>query len=145
MHPAAAQALFEKEVATLSPALAERRRWIFHTIAFPLIDCSFTAPGRTTLRVRLRCDDWNDLAPSISLHAADGGLLTSLPPNPTSVFHSGPHPTANRPFICMAGSREYHTHPSHLNDIWENHKGRSSFDLGGILTQVWNAWQKGQG
>jgi hypothetical protein len=145
MHPAAAKALFEGEAATMSPTLAQRRHWILHSLEFPLIDCSFTASGRTTLRVRLQCDEWNDLPPSITLHTADGAFLTTTPPNPSGVFHAGPHPLTNRPFICMRGSREYHTHPSHVSDLWENVKNGSSFTLGGILTQVWHAWQKGKG
>lgn len=145
MHPAAAKALFQEDVTGLSPALAQRRQWILHSLEFPLIDCSFTASGRTTLRVRFSCEEWNDRPPSISLHAADGAFLTSLPSNPTGVFHAGPHPATNRPFICMHGSWEYHIHPSHLGDLWERAKGTSSFTLGGILTQVWHAWQKGAG
>jgi Predicted metal binding domain len=145
MHPAAARALFDAEVATLSPALAQRRLWVFHTLEFPLIDCAFTATGRSTLRVRFLCDEWNDLPPSISLHDADGSLLTTPLANPTGVFHPGPHPATNRLFVCMRGSREYHTHPSHLTDAWENFKNGSSFTLGSILTQVWHAWQKGTG
>ena len=75
MHPAAAQALFEEEAHHLSAALAARRSWTLHAVAYPLIDCSFSAPGRTTLRLKLACDDWNDLPPSITLLAADGSPL----------------------------------------------------------------------
>jgi hypothetical protein len=145
MHPAAAKALFDEEVAKLTPALAARRGWLLHALDFPLIDCSFTAPGRTTLRLRLQCDNWNDLPPSVGLHNADGSFLTAMPNNPTGVFNMGPHPSTNRPFVCMRGAREYHTHPSHIADAWENLKSNSSYSLGGILTQLWNAWQKGRG
>lgn len=145
MHTAAARALFEEEVAHFTPELAARRGWQFHSLDFPLVDCSFNAPGRTQLRLRLLCDNWNELAPSISLHTADGALLTQLPPNPTGVFNQGPHPSTGKPFICMRGAREYHNHTSHLNDYWESVKDNSSYTLGGILTQLWNAWQKGQG
>lgn len=145
MHPAAAKELFERDVAGLSLALAQRRQWIVHTLEFPTIDCSFSAAGRTSLRLRFMCNDWNDLPPSITLHAADGSLLTAALSNPTGVFHPAPHPITNRLFICMRGSREYHTHPSHVSDPWEKHKGTSSYDLGGILTQVWHAWLKGTG
>lgn len=145
MHPAAAKALFDEDVANLSAALAERRGWLLHAVEFPLIDCSFTAPNRTPLRLRLQCDNWNDLPPAVSLHAADGAPLTTLLPNPTGVFNPGPHPTTGRPFICMRGAREYHAHPSHINDSWESLKSSSSYSLGGILTQLWNAWQKGKG
>lgn len=145
MHPAAAKALFDAEMATLSDALAQRRHWLFHARAFPLLDCSFTAAARTTLRLRMTCDDWNDTPPSIALCAADGALLTNLLPNPTGVFNQGPHPQSGRPFVCMRGAREYHTHPSHVGDAWASLKDSSSYTLGGILTQLWNAWQKGNG
>lgn len=145
MHPTAVQALFEAEMATLSDQLAERRRWLFHARAFPVLDSSFTALGRTTLRLRLTCDDWNDTPPSILLCAADGTPLTTLLPNPTGVFNQGPHPQTGRPFVCMRGAREYHTHPSHVGDSWTNLKDSSNYTLGGILTQLWHAWQKGSG
>ncbi len=145
MHPLASKALFEEHTRNLSPELTKCRGWKVHLIEFPLIDCAFTAHGRTTLRLKLLCDDWNDLPPSISLHAADGTLLSELPPNPTNVFNSSSHPATGRPFVCMRGAREYHTHSSHVEDLWENLKNNSSYTLGGIMTQLWNAWQKGSG
>lgn len=146
MHPAAARALFDADICTLTQALASRRGWFIHSTEFPVVDCSFTAAARTTLRLKLMCDNWNDLPPSISLHTADGTLLMKLPPNLSGVFNSGPHPTTGRPFICMKGSLEYHTHPSHLADPWgENLRNSSSYTIGGILTQIWNAWLKGTG
>jgi hypothetical protein len=42
----------------------------------------------------------------------------------------------------MAGAREYHTHSSHVNDLWDNYKHRGGYDLGGILHQLWSAWLK---
>ena len=143
MHPAAAKLLFDEQVRELTPALAERRDWVLHLIDFPSIDCAFTANGRTTLRLQLHCDDWNDLPPAITLHAGNGDLLSELPPNPTGVFNLGPHPSTQRPFVCMRGAREYHTHPSHVGDLWENLKDQENYTLGGILTQLWNAWHKG--
>lgn len=143
MHPAAARALFESQVATLTPALAQRRGWVLHEVAWPVIDCSFTTQRRTTLRVRLRCDDWNDQPPSIDLLNADGSYLTRNMANPTGVFNMSAHHTTGRPFVCMAGSREYHTHPSHITEYWAGFKDRASHDLGGLLTQLWHAWRKG--
>lgn len=143
MHPAAAKALFAEHTYTLSPALARRRGWVIHSLEFPAVDCTFTALERTALRLRLLCNDWNDLPPAISLHDANGTLLVTLPANPTGVFNPHPHPATQRPFICMRGALEYHTHPSHVSDPWESLKNNSSYTLGGILTQLWNAWQKG--
>lgn len=145
MHGAASRALFENEVKEFSEELELRRGWKFHSVEYPVIDCSFKAPSRTTLRVRMVCDNWNDLAPAISLHAADGTLLTALPPNPTGVFNTNAHPLTGRPFVCMRGSREYHTHTSHTDDLWQSVQGTDSYTLGGILTQLWHAWLKGSG
>ncbi len=145
MHAAAAKALFDADVATLTQALGQRRGWTFNSLEFPLVDCSFTAPGRTPLRLRLMCADWNELPPEISLHAVDGTPLTAPLTNPTGVFNGSLHPVANRQFICMRGAREYHTHPSHVGDPWENLRDHSSYTIGGILTQIWHAWLKGTG
>ena len=143
MHLAAAKALFQEHTRNLSPALARRRGWVIHLIEFPIIDCAFTAPERTPLRLRLRCDNWNDFPPAVSLHAADGSSLTALQANPTGVFHQGRHPTTQRPFVCMRGVLEYHTHTSHVSDLWERVKHSSRYTLGGIITQIWDAWLKG--
>jgi hypothetical protein len=145
MHPAASQALFEEEAKHLSPALCERRKWVMHHLAFPLINLAFMLQGRTPLRLSFKCDNWNDLPPSIRLENLDGTPLTKLLPNPTGVFHTGPHHLTNLPFVCMRGSREYHTHPSHVTDLWDSIRGQSRYTLGGIMTQVWNAWLKGSG
>lgn len=145
MHPAASKALFDEDVKHLTPALFERRRWTLHALAYPIISLSFTEQGRTPLRLTLQCDDWNDLPPRIRLEAPDGNPLHTLPPNPTGIFHPGPHNVTNLPFICMRGSREYHTHPSHVSDLWEPLRGQSKYTLGGIITQIWNGWEKGTG
>lgn len=144
MHLAAARALFEQDVSKLSSELCRRRGWTLHDTAFPSIDCSFNEKSRTILRVMLLCDDWNDQPPSISLRASDGALLTKLLSNPTGVFNPGAHPQTGLPFVCMRGAREYHTHPSHVGDRWESLKDNDRYTLGGILTQLWNAWQKGR-
>jgi hypothetical protein len=116
-----------------------------HKLEFPIIDVSFTAPGRTDFRVHLNCENWNDVPPSIHLENADGTPLKKLLPNPTSIFNAGPHHLTNLPFVCMRGAREYHTHPSHVTDLWEPIKNLSRYTLGGIVTQLWNGWLKGQG
>jgi hypothetical protein len=91
MHPAAARALFEEETKHFSQALCQRRGWVLHTLAYPVINLSYTAPGRTPLRLAFTCDNWNELPPSIRLETPDGAPLHKLSPNPTGVFHAGPH------------------------------------------------------
>jgi hypothetical protein len=145
MHPAAAKALFEEQSRHLTSELCERRGWILHHLAFPTISLSYTAPSRTPLRMTYTFNDWNDLPPSIRLENPDGTPLHQLTPNPTGIFHVGPHNVTNLPFVCMRGSREYHTHPSHVSDLWAPLRDEGKFDIGGIMTQIWHAWSKGSG
>ena len=142
MHKLAAKALFESDLVAVSGSLAENRHWIIHQLAFPLLDCEFEHADKPSLRVRFHCDDWNTLPPSIKLLTSEGEPLTVVPGRKTGVFNHSAHPNTGNPFICMRGSREYHTHPSHTPDLWEPLRGQSSYSLGGILTKVWNAWRK---
>jgi hypothetical protein len=93
--------------------------------------------------LRLNFDDWNDAPPSVTLMAPDGTQVTALPAQRgSSIFNAGPHPTAGRPFVCMAGIREYHTHPSHVGELWSNYKGEDSFSIGAMVTKLWNGWRR---
>jgi hypothetical protein len=141
MHRAAAKAMFDKQ-AGFAPALLAEREWEVLTREFPVLEVVFRAPGRVPLRTRFTCPDWNELPPSIALLTLEGTTLASIPRDPAGVFNASPHPTSGLPFICMRGSLEYHTHSSHLNDPWDAIRGLSAYDLGGLVTQVWRAWQK---
>ena len=143
MNRAASNALFEDQTSQLSN-LIELRNWMVVERAYPFLDVRFDGPKRTAIRVRMACDDWNELPPSVTLLAPDGTALTAAPTGPTGIFHQGPHPATGRPFVCMAGTREYHTHSSHTGDLWDNYKNLGGYDLGGILTRIWNGWLKSQ-
>lgn len=142
MNRLAAKALFDDQVNALEGELLEVRRWTVFTRTYPDLDVGFKRDGRVPFRVRMHCEDWNELPPAITLCALDGTVLTQVPTGPTNIFHQGPHNVTNRPFICMAGSREYHTHSSHVGDVWDNYKNQSGYDLGGIVTRIWNGWLK---
>lgn len=142
MNRAASIALFEEQTKYLDGDLIEVRKWRIFSRTFPLLDVAFEADGRIPFRAQMNCDDWNELPPSITLLSIKGEVLTRVPTGPPGIFHQGPHPITKRPFVCMAGSREYHTHSSHISDRWENYKLRSGYDLGGILTRIWSGWLK---
>lgn len=145
MHPDVSKTLFEEEISLWPSDLAKAYDWILHSVAYPLIDCEFIRADRTPLRVKLLCDEWDDLPPSISLLNSDGEFLTTLQPNPTGVFNPSAHDRTGRPFVCSPGSREFHTHPGHLNEPWAQFKGKPDFSLGAILIKLWRAWLKGSG
>ena len=89
------------------------------------------------IEFRFACDDWDDLPPSLSFHDPDDGR--ELPwaewPKGGWVVHES-HPSTGKPFLCLPGIREYHTHPSHLRDKWEGYRLRGTYRLRGIVDRV---------
>jgi len=144
MLEVASKAIFESQVSRLELPLLQLRRWRILGAKYPAFDVVFDHETRPSLRIRLICDNWNELPPSIVLLDQQGNFLSTPLRDPAGIFNAGPHPVTNRPFICMRGSREYHTHPSHTGDHWDNVKMLSGYDMGGIVTQVWRAWSKAQ-
>jgi hypothetical protein len=45
------------------------------------------------------------------------------------------HPIKHRPFLCMRGIREYHSHPQHSGDEWLLY--RSSINIFSIVMSLW--------
>lgn len=139
MNELASKALFAAEVANL-PRLATIRGWTVHQAEFPVFDIGFSDEGRRPVRLRVLAHDWNEQPPSVELLTPDGTRLKTGEAPVHPVFHQGPHPSTGHPFVCMAGTKEYHTHPSHLNDSWENYRRRENCGLLSLLTQLWSAW-----
>jgi hypothetical protein len=142
MNEVASKALFDLEAIGLSERLLAVRSWKMYNKEFPVLDVGFGSDSRAEFRVRLIAANWNDEPPIVELLTSTGEFLTKLPRHPGSVFNDSRHPATGRPFVCMAGAREYHTHPSHLYDSWDNYRRQDRYKLGGILTQLWNAWLK---
>jgi len=141
MHEAASRAIFDDELAKLRPELFESRGWTLFSKEYPTLDVGFSAQDGARLRLRMLCNDWNERPPSVEFLDWGGAYLPSIERDPNGVFNNSAHPATGRPFICMKGVREYHTHPSHLTDSWETIKGGDNFTLGGILTQLWHVWK----
>jgi hypothetical protein len=152
MHELASRALFLEQTKYLQGKLAEARGWVFHQLEYPLIEVTFTdsVKRRISSRMRWSCENWDDNPPSVTLMNATGVPLKCADPpavefwpNSSGIFNPTPHPGTGLPFICMAGILEYHTHPSHIGDAWDGYRTREGYDLGGLLSQVWNGWLKG--
>ncbi len=142
MHPLASKTKFDEQTRGFTENLLRVRGWKIHSIEHPVVDVEFTSLNRNGLRLRLICDNWDNDPPSIQLLSAAGDRLLSVKRDPAGVINDSRHPHTGYPFICMRGSREYHTHSSHVTDHWSNYRGKSSYDLGGILSQIWRAWMK---
>jgi hypothetical protein len=137
-----AKALFEEALAPFDERLLAARGWTIHERTFPILDISFRAQERKELRLRLACDDWNDEPPAVALLAPDGKPLAVLPPpRPNSIFNAGPHSQKGGPFICVIGTREYHTHGNHVSDHWSNYRAHQDYTLGGLIDQFWRGWR----
>lgn len=138
VHEALAKANFELDVAFMSETFLRSRGWTLHSATFPTLDVTFNSVR--PLRLRLQCDQWNELPPSVWLLNPDGSANVQGLRGPT--FHLDSHPTTGRQFICMVGSREYHTHTSHVTDLWENYKAQNGMNLPGLLDRFNRAWRK---
>lgn len=47
------------------------------------------------------------------------------------------HPATGRPFLCLPGVREYHSHPQHTGDDWLLHRSSGAGNLYVICDRVW--------
>jgi hypothetical protein len=146
MNEAASKALFDQDVGKITERLLATRNWKLYIKEFPVLDVGFQASGRPEMRVRLIANNWNDDPPSVELRDSEGNYLIPerIPRNSGNIFHSDLHHATKRPFVCMTGAREYHTHSSHVGDSWDNYKRKEAYTLGGITTQLWYAWLKSQ-
>lgn len=137
MHEALARSKFERDAALLTERLVAVQGLTVHELGFPIVD--ITIVHTNAIRLRLLCNDWDDQPPSITLLNPDGSPWSARLPG--GVFNAGAHPGTGRPFICMRGSREYHTHPSHRNDAWPNYRGQNGMNLVGLLMQLCDVWR----
>lgn len=141
MHPELSKAYFDDEVVLLTPAFLKAKRWALHSSTYPVLDVEFF--GVEPLRLRMICDGWPELPPQGELLTSAGAYLTTGVPG--GVFNPSSHPATGRPFICMRGFREFHTHPSHQNETWDSYRGQEGMNLVGLLSQISSAWRKAKG
>jgi Predicted metal binding domain len=52
------------------------------------------------------------------------------------------HPATNEPFLCVPGTREYHTHPQHTGDSWLLHRGRGAGTLVALCDVIWRSMSR---
>ena len=142
MLEALSRAAFERDVGRLDARMASSYGWTVVKAEFPVFDVVFQHDTAAPLRVRLTCQDWDDIPPSVELLDAEGRHMTTPPPNAVGIFHPGPHQSTGRPFVCMRGIREYHTHESHVGDHWSNYRGQDGNDILGLAVQIWRAWKR---
>jgi hypothetical protein len=67
--------------------------------------------------------------------------IMSTPEGPRDVLIDG-HPATNRPFLCLPGIREYHSHPQHTGDDWILHRPAREGSLSTICERIWRLMSK---
>lgn len=50
----------------------------------------------------------------------------------------GGHPDTGRPFLCIPGVRQYHSHPQHTGDPWLLHRSPRGGSLTVICDRIWH-------
>lgn len=112
--------------------------WEALQIEYPVVSAVFVHP-RSGRRVGFRflCDNWDEMPPALVLFDSETNEELSWAKWPKGNWPVGEaHPATSRPFLCLPGIREYHTHSSHLNDTWDNLRGKETYGLRYILYRV---------
>lgn len=55
------------------------------------------------------------------------------------------HPLTQKPFLCLPGIREYHSHPQHTGDDWLLHRAGGEGSLSVICDRIWRFMTKNIG
>jgi hypothetical protein len=72
---------------------------------------------------RLVCADFDAQPPSVAMVDPENRAELPLEAWSSGVPHSV-HPVTNKPFVCLQGIAEYHSHPSHTSDSWDRYRNR---------------------
>lgn len=88
---------------------------------------------------------WATLPPAAHLPRAQPHQVVQLPGMPGPVEVAGPPSTLMQPdpdpngipFLCVAGTREYHHHPGHSGDPWELHRASGAGEAVRLLDVIY--------
>jgi hypothetical protein len=134
MDPTVCKHKFDREVehiSTLAAGFTVLADWKVIEAVYPVLAIVFTHP-RTFRCVgfHFQCDGWDGIPPSLTLFDPETQEELLWGKWPQNGWPAGQtHPDTGKPFLCLPGLREYHAHPSHQNDPWDNLKGKASYSL----------------
>lgn len=83
-------------------------------------------PSTVERVILLELDDWDSQPPTAELLGANRAPLPveEWPHKLTRRGLVNGHPSYPRPFFCRPGLREFHTHPQHEDEPWDEIRGR---------------------
>lgn len=95
--------------------------------------------------VRLALDDYDILPPKVTFHDPWTWALLQHPHIPFGLVspQGGPgtelivhgHPNGGHSFLCLRGTRDYHSHPQHTEDEW--YDVRPDFSVFALVEEIW--------
>jgi hypothetical protein len=135
---------FEQDTKILNDnkLLLESRNWKVLKCKYPDFIVSMEHPTtKNSYGFHFICDDY-----PISLQIVDINNFNLLPNNqwPQEGSFLQNHPLNGRPFLCMPGLREYHTHSSHKNETqWSFPCDK--FRLPQLIDRVYSNFLKSRG
>ena len=119
LHPAVLHALLDDELVVINERLASMGVRAERHDDKVLVQAPQLGNDRVLV---LNAERYDGEPVGISVADPAGGVLpgSAWPPG----LYGGEHPVLGRPFVCVRGTLDYHTHPSHTNDPWERYRGR---------------------
>lgn len=144
-HPLLSQEIFNSELRKLTKSFLSSRNWKLLNKEYPNLEIEMNADNRDTFIVSAECSDYPSQVPSYIFKNKENKTLTKIEGIRGGGFiNLGCHPISRGSFICTPGAREYHTHRSHVNDKWENHRAKlHEYGIIAMLSKIYNFWIKG--
>ena len=160
VDPAVVHEKFDRQVEQLCmnrPALRRDRGLIIEEVRFPSLFVIFGLPFKhlmvATFGVELNFTDYNLYPPSArffeplsrrSLKYEEMLPALQKVKNQVQNVLIDSHPGTKLPFMCLRGFREYHEHPQHTNDPWEQYRHDTMIGTAHYcLEQIWLRCLKG--
>ncbi len=130
LHSKVLNDVLDAEVAVARERLGSRVTGIERLGA--LVDVTYVTLDGRPVRVRFDGTRFDAEPFRVAVVGEDGHILPHARwPLGLSL---GEHPVHGRPFACLRGTFEYHTHPSHLEDSWDRY--RSTLRLADLAHHV---------
>ena len=150
MDPAVSFRKFEGEIRSLKAEAADyaaSRGWRITIATYPSLAVALRHPGsQREIEFRFACDGWDEQPPSLSLHDPEDGREFTWKEWPRDGWDvQASHPSTGKPFLCLPGIREYHTHGSHLSDLWDGYRLRGTYRLRDIVDRVQQRFEDSNG
>jgi hypothetical protein len=115
-----AEELLDAELEVVRDSVATNCVTVWREGTDILVQFEQARDGRSGL-FKLECSQFDAEPPSVSMVDPTTRAELALEQWTPGVPHSV-HPLTGKPFVCLQGTAEYHTHPSHRDDTWDRYR-----------------------